>query len=137
MFTEKDIELVYTELEKITQNLDSNKAHDMISIHTLKISGESIAKPLEIIYNKFLERVVFPSNGRGQMLFLSIKGDKQLLKSYQPIYLLPVCSKVLERLLYNSVFEFLMPNNLTTANQSGFKAGDAFINQLILITHEI
>ena len=60
MFTEKDIELVYTEIEKITQNLDSNKAHDMISIRTLKISGESIAKSLEIIYYKFLERGCFP-----------------------------------------------------------------------------
>ena len=49
-FTEKDI-------EKVMENLDSNKAHghDMISIRMLKICGKSIIKPLLIIYKKCLE----------------------------------------------------------------------------------
>ena len=76
-------------------------------------------------------------NGKKQMLFLSIKNDKQLLKNYRPISLLPICSKVLERLLYNSMFEFFIQNNLITPNQSGFKTGDSCINQLISIAHEI
>ena len=76
-------------------------------------------------------------NGKKQMLFLSIKNDKQLLKTYRPISLLPVCNKVLERLLYNSMFEFFIQNNLITPNQSGFKTGDSCINQLISITDEI
>ena len=65
------------------------------------------------------------------------KNDKQLLKNYQPISLLPICGKVLERILYNSMFEFFIQNNLITANQSSFKTGDSCINQLISITHEI
>ena len=45
-FTEKD-------MEKIIQNLDSNKdGHDMISMHMLIICGKSIMKPLLIIYKK-------------------------------------------------------------------------------------
>ena len=76
-------------------------------------------------------------NGKKQMLFLSIKNDKQLLKNYRPISLLPICSKVLERLLCNSMFEFFIQNNLITPNQSGFKTGDSCINQLISIAHEI
>ena len=48
-----------------------------------------------------------------------------------------ICGKVLEWLPYNSVFEFFIQNNLITSNQSGFKAGDSCINQLISITHEI
>ena len=71
------------------------------------------------------------------MLFLSIKNEKQLLKNYRPISLLPVCGKVLERLLYNSIFDFFIQNNLITPNQSGFQTGDSYINQLISITHEI
>ena len=35
------------------------------------------------------------------------------------------------------MFEFLIQNNLITPNQSGFKTGDSFINQLISITYEI
>ena len=50
---------------------------------------------------------------------------------------MPICGKVLEKLLYNSIFEFFIQNNLITPNQSGFKTGDSCINQLISITHEI
>ena len=54
-FTEKD-------MEKILQNLDSNKdGHDMISMHMLIICGKSIIKPLLIIYNKWLEKGCFPN----------------------------------------------------------------------------
>ena len=35
---------------------------------------------------------------------------QQLLKNYPPISLLPICRKVLERLLYNSMFEFFIQN---------------------------
>ena len=65
------------------------------------------------------------------------KNEKQLLKNYPPISLLPICRKVLERLLYNSMFEFFIQNNLITPNQSDFKTGDSCLNQLYSITHEI
>ena len=61
----------------------------------------------------------------------------KLLKNYRPIYLLPIYGKVLNRLLYNSMFEFFIQNNLIIPNQSGFKIGDSWINQLISITQEI
>ena len=51
--------------------------------------------------------------------------------------LLPVCGKIFERLIYNSLFEFFIGNELISSNQSGFKAGDSCINQLLSITHEI
>ena len=51
--------------------------------------------------------------------------------------LLPICSKVLERILCKSMFEIFIQNNLITPNKSGFKTGDLCINQLISITHKI
>ena len=68
MFTKKDI-------EKVMQNLDSNKAHghDMTSISMLKICSKSIIKLLLIIYKKCLQKGCFPTSGRKQMLFLFIK----------------------------------------------------------------
>ena len=132
-FTEKDI-------EKIIQNLDSNKAHghDMISIRMLKICGKSIIKPLLMIYKKCLEKGRFANEWKkANVVPVHKKNDKQLLKNYRPISLLPICGKVLERLLYNSMFEFFIQNDLITPNQSDFKIGDSCINQLISITHEI
>ena len=55
-FTEKNI-------EKVIQNLDSNKAygHDMISTRMFKICSKSIMKPLLIISKKCLEKGFFPN----------------------------------------------------------------------------
>ena len=65
------------------------------------------------------------------------KADKQILKNYQPVSLLPTCEKILERLMYSNLFEYFIENNLISPNQSGFKTGDSRTNQLISITHEI
>ena len=65
------------------------------------------------------------------------KSDKQILENYRPVSLLPICGKVFERLIYNSLFEYFIQNDLISPYQSGFKPGDSCTNQLISITHEI
>ena len=65
------------------------------------------------------------------------KNDKQCLNNYRPISLLPICSKIFERLIFNEMFEFFIENDLISQHQSGFKPGDSCINQLLSITHEI
>ena len=51
--------------------------------------------------------------------------------------LLPICSKIFEKIIYNNTYNYLIDNNLISQNQSGFKRGDSCINQLISITHDI
>ena len=49
-------------IAKIIKNLNPNKAHgfDMISIRMLKACGESILKPLELIFKSCIESGKFP-----------------------------------------------------------------------------
>ena len=70
-------------------------------------------------------------------MLLSIKNRQTVTKNCRPISLLSISGKVLERLLYNSMFEFFIQNKLITPNQSRFKTGDSYINQIIFITHKI
>ena len=65
------------------------------------------------------------------------KGDKQFLKNYRLISLLPVCGKIFEKLILNKIFKFFIENDLSSPNQSGFKPGDSCINQLLSITPDI
>ena len=51
--------------------------------------------------------------------------------------LLPICGKIFERLIQNSLSEFFIANELISSNQSGFKPGNSCINQLLSVTHEI
>ena len=40
-------------------------------------------------------------------------------------------------MLNNNMFEFFTENNLIPPNQSGFKPGDSYINQLLSMNHQI
>ena len=51
--------------------------------------------------------------------------------------LLPICSKIFEKIIFNSLFEYLEDNKLLNCNQSGFRSGDSCVHQLLSITHEI
>ena len=39
--------------------------------------------------------------------------------------------------IYNNLFEYFIENDLISHNQSGFKPGDSYKNQLISLTHEM
>ena len=71
------------------------------------------------------------------MLSRFIKNDKQLKESYRPISSLPICGKILKRLIFDKRFEFFTDNELISSNQPGFKPEDSSINQLLCITHDI
>ena len=64
----------------------------------------------------------------------SQKNDKQCFKSYRLVSPFPICSKVLERVIYNTMFTYLKEKNLSSENQSWFKPS---FNQLLALTHEI
>ena len=87
------------DIAKIIKNLDPNKAHghDMISIRMLKTCGESVLKPLELIFKHASRVKTFPSNGKKLMLSRFIeKNDKQLKENYRLISLLPDYGKILD-----------------------------------------
>ena len=132
-FTDNDI-------GKIIKGLDPNKAHGhyMVSVRMLKPSGRPIYKHLWLIFRVCLNQGIFPLCWKkGNVVFIHKKNDKQSIKNYRPVSLLPIGGKVLERLLYNAMFSFFIKNDLISQNQSGFKPSDSCINQLLSIFHEI
>ena len=61
----------------------------------------------------------------------------QLVSSYRPVPLLPICRKIFEKLIFNELFKFWGENNLLSKHQLGFRPGDSCIYQLFAITHDI
>ena len=50
---------------------------------------------------------IFPSEWKkGNIVPICKKGHKQTLKNYRPATLLPICGKILERLIFNEMFNF-------------------------------
>ena len=83
-------------IEKIIVSLNSNKAHghDNISIRMLKICGDTICKPLELIFKQALTTGVFGLNGKKAILSLVTK--KATNKTLKPF----------ESLIFNEMFSF-------------------------------
>ena len=106
------------------QNLDHNKAHghDPISIRMLKLCCASTCRPLEIIFDQCLETATFLNDQKkGNVVPVLKKGDKQILKNYRPISLLPVWGKIFEKLIFNEIVKFFTKSDLILPYQSGFK----------------
>ena len=104
----------------------------------LKICGDSICVPLEMIFKQALLTGVFPSERKkGNSVPIHKKGERQNIKHYRPVSLLPICDKIFERLIFSEMFIYLSANKLISENQSGFQPSDSCINQLLSITHEI
>ena len=129
-----------SDILSIISNLDPNKAHghDQISIRMLQIWAKSICKPLHLIFSSCMESGIFLSEWKMANAVPVYKtDDKQNIKNYRPVSLLPIFGKVFERLIYKEMYSFFIENDLISSNQSGFKQGDSCINQLLSITHEI
>ena len=51
------------------------------------------------------------------------KGESKLINNYRPISLLPVISKVLEKIIANQLSKYFEDNKLFNDNQYGFRTG--------------
>ena len=124
----------------ITETLGPNKphAHDMLSIRIFKLCEESIYKSLNLFFESCLETGQFLSKReKANVVPVFKKGDRQLLRNYLPISLLPITGKIFEMFLFNQMFEIFIRNDLISQNQSGLKPRNSCINPFLVITHEI
>ena len=65
------------------------------------------------------------------------KEDKQIVDNYRPVSLLPILGKIFERIIFNSIFEYLEENNLLCPNQPGLRPSDPCKYQLLSMLYEI
>ena len=99
----------------------------------IKICVKSLRKPLEMIFQSCIITREYPSGWKkANVVPVHKKGDKQSLKNYRPISLLPIFGKFFEGIIYNNIFEYLTTNKLISHNQSGFKPGGSCVKQLFI-----
>ena len=143
LITEKSllgVDFSVEDIRNIIIKLNSNKNHgdDMISIRMVKWCDKCICKPLSIIFKSCLMQGIFPSEWKkANVVPVHKKNPTSSVTNYRLVSLLPICSKVLERIIHNTMFTHFIENNFISANQSGFKPGDSCVNQLLPTTNEI
>ena len=124
----------------LIRNLNASKSagSDGISARMLLICDSSILHPLKFIFSTILSTGIYPDMWKtANVTPIHKKGKKYIISNYRPISLLPICSKIFEKIIHNQLYNFLTSNDLITKNQSGFRPGDSTVNQLIDLVNEI
>ena len=88
------------EILKIIRALNIHKArgHDDISIRIIKICDKSLLKPLILLFQNSAKLSYYPDIWkRSNIRPVHKNNDKQLVKSYRPICLLPIFGKILRK----------------------------------------
>ena len=70
----------------------------------IQLRGKAIVELLGVLFLSFLEEGVYPDDWKkSNIVPIHKKERKNLIKNYRPISLLPVFSKVFERIIFNFV----------------------------------
>ena len=112
------------EIIKIINNL-SNKyssGFDKISNNLLKGIKEGVSLPLAIIFNKSMEEGVIPDKLKfAEILPVYKNKSKHEFTNYRPVSLLPCLSKILEKIIYSRLYNYLNYKNILFEGQYGFR----------------
>ena len=96
-----DINVDTDTIVKLIRPLDPNKAlrSDGISVRMLRLSATSISKPRHILFNNSVINECFPNEWKkANIVPVHKKDDKQIIKIYRPVSILPIYSKIFEKL---------------------------------------
>ena len=90
--------------------------------------------PLKHICNLSFTTGVFPSELKiANVVPIYKSGDDMIFSNYRPVSVLPIFSKLLERLAYNRLIAFINNNRILYEYQFGFQKGKStnFANHAI------
>ena len=109
----------------VVKNLKNSKSTglDNIDVRTLKIIVEDIAPALTHVINLSITSMVFPNVWKlAKLVPLLKKGDPLCPSNYRPVALLSVLSKVLEKVVFMQVVEYMESNALIHPSHHGSRA---------------
>ena len=125
------------EVFNIIISLDMNKSlgPNSVPVYILKSFNNFFSDKLSKIINISFITGVFPDLCKLAKVIPIFKKDNQLLcKNYRPISLLPIFSKIFEKVIYTRMYAYLNDNDLIYNRQFGFRSkhstGHALISSI-------
>ena len=97
-----------------------------------------LIEPLTHVTNLSLSQGIFPDElKKAKVIPLYKANDPMLFNNYRPISLLPLFSKVLERIMYNRILKFINKHKLLYRCQFGFRKDHSTYMALIILIDKI
>ena len=121
-FVFKDV--TQDEIENIIKTLPVNKATgpDNLPAKLLRHVASVISSPVTHIINQSLRTGIIPSEWKCARVTPIFKGgDKACMENYRPISVIPILAKIMEKIVYKQLFQYVTDNNILSDCQSGFR----------------
>ena len=96
---------------------------DSIDTFAVKLAGPYILPVLTHLLNLSILQKEFPSAWKiTKVIPLHKKGDKFDPKNFRPVAILPILSKILEKVVFLQVVDYMEANNFMNPSHHGFRA---------------
>lgn len=132
--TETNVGVVH----RLIKSLALNKATglDGISSRLLREAADIVVPSLTNIINLSIRSGVFPDKWKVTKVPPVYKDDiKSEASRYRSISILPIVSKIIEKIIFNQLYEYLTTNNLLAESQHGFRPQHSTVTALLEATN--
>ena len=127
------------EVQTVIKNM-KNKNGGVDTIHAKSIKTISIlmSDTLAYIYNQCIEQSVWPDALKiSEIVPIYKAGSKMDVANYRPISLISNLAKILERLIYNRLYDFICKHRILSRKQFGFVKNRGTKEVLSMMTNKL
>lgn len=122
-----------TEVDREIKQLKNTYSvgNDGVCTKVIKYVSTDISAHLCYIVNLCISNGIFPEKLKTSIVIpLHKKEDKRKMGNYRPIALIPIFSKLFEKIIYSRLYSYLEKYNILVDEQKGFRKGQS-INMAI------
>ena len=118
--------------------INKSSGYDEISFNVFKKCFGELYDPIKFIFELSLEKGVFLDDLKITRVTPVFKGgDRSKLGNYRVRSVLPCFSKVLERIMYNRIYKYLLENKILYPKQFGFQFGHSTHHEIIQFIDQV
>ena len=135
-----DINTTPEEIIEICKLININKSScvDSISSEILKDVFLAIPDKLCLLFNNCFYTATIPNVWKqAKVTPLPKGGDSQVVSNYRPISLLPLLSKLIEKIVHRKLYGYLTHWNLLDEKQGGFRPGHSTASTCSYFTNDL
>ena len=113
-----------SKVNKLLKNLKNSKSTsiDELDNFCVKIAADEIDRPLHHIITLSILQHKFPRSWKySKVIPLHKKHSKLEMKNYRPVAILSPLSKILEKVVYEQLYEYMTRNNIFHPNLHGYR----------------
>ncbi len=124
---------------RLLDGISNNKATgiDKISCKIFKLAAPAISDSLILIFNQAITLSTFPDEWKmARVIPLHKSGQRNIPGNYRPISVLPAISKIMERILYDQLYNYLTKFELLSDSQFGFRKFHSTATALLDCTND-